>query len=65
MRRVSIDYIFEISIGYNYVQLHPTSRKLCTIVLLWDKYEYNILPMDLNNSPDIFPKIKWISYIQI
>ena len=40
--------------GYYHSQLHPNSRKLCTIVLPWGKYEYNKLPMGLNNSPDIF-----------
>ena len=40
--------------GYYHIQLHPDSRKLCTIVLPWGKYEYNKLPVGLNNSPDIF-----------
>jgi hypothetical protein len=40
--------------GYYHIQLHPDSRKLCTIVLPWGKYEYNKLPTGLNNSPDIF-----------
>ena len=34
--------------------MHPDSRKLCTIVLPWGKYEYVKLPMGLCNSPDIF-----------
>ena len=29
---------------------------LCTIVLLWGKFEYEILPLGLCNSPDIFPE---------
>ena len=40
--------------GYYHIQLHPDSRKLCTIVLPWGKYEYIKLPMGLCNSPDIF-----------
>ena len=32
----------------------PKSRKLCTIVLPWGKFEYQKLPMGLCNSPDIF-----------
>ena len=40
--------------GYYNIELHPDSRKLCTIVLPWGKYEYNQLPMGLCNSPDIF-----------
>ena len=34
--------------------MNPASRKLCTIVLPWGKYEYQRLPMGLCNSPDIF-----------
>ena len=44
----------DLSMGYYHIQLHPDSRKLCTIVLPWGKYEYVKLPMGLCNSPDIF-----------
>ena len=40
--------------GYYHIKLRPFSRKLCTIVLPWGKYEYQKLPMGLCNSPDIF-----------
>ena len=40
--------------GYYHIKLCPFSRKLCTIVLPWGKYEYQKLPMGLCNSPDIF-----------
>ena len=40
--------------GYYHIKLDPQSRKLCTIVLPWGKYEYNSLPMGLCNSPDVF-----------
>ena len=40
--------------GYYHIKLSPDSRKLCTIVLPWGKYEYLRLPMGLCNSPDIF-----------
>ena len=40
--------------GYYHIQLDPTSRTLCTIVLPSGKYEYQKLPMGLCNSPDIF-----------
>jgi len=30
------------------------SKRLCTIVLPWGKFEYQKLPMGLCNSPDIF-----------
>ena len=44
----------DLNMGYYHIQLHPDSRKLCTIVLPWGKYEYVKLPMGLCNSPDIF-----------
>ena len=37
-----------------HITLCPISRKLCTIVLPWGKFEYQKLPMGLCNSPDIF-----------
>ena len=40
--------------GYYHIELCPNSKKLCTIVLPWGKYEYQKLPMGLCNSPDIF-----------
>ena len=39
---------------YYHIKLCPFSRKLCTIILPWGKYEYQKLPMGLCNSPDIF-----------
>ena len=36
------------------LKLCPFSRKPCTIVLPWNKYEYQKLPMGLCNSPDMF-----------
>ena len=32
----------------------PFSKRLCTIITPWGKYEYQHLPMGLCNSPDIF-----------
>jgi len=40
--------------GYYHIELSPFSKKLCTIVMPWGKYEYQRLPMGLCNSPDIF-----------
>ena len=40
--------------GYYHIELDTISRKLCTIVLPWGKYQYQNLPMGLCNSPDIF-----------
>jgi hypothetical protein len=44
----------DLNMGYYHIKLDPQSRKLCTIVLPWGKYEYDSLPMGLNNSPDVF-----------
>ena len=40
--------------GYYHIKLCPQSKRLCTIILPWGKYEYQKLPMGLCNSPDIF-----------
>jgi len=40
--------------GYYHIELSPISKEMCTIVLPWDKYEYQKLPIGLCNSPDIF-----------
>ena len=44
----------DLNMGYYHIELSPNSRKLCTIVLPWGKFEYLKLPMGLCNSPDIF-----------
>ena len=44
----------DLNMGYYHIELTPYSKKLCTIVLPWGKYEYQRLPMGLCNSPDIF-----------
>ena len=31
---------FDLNMGYYHIKLCPLSRKLCTIVLPWGKYEY-------------------------
>jgi hypothetical protein len=43
-----------LNMGYYHIELSPHSKRLCTIVLPWGKYEYQRLPMGLCNSPDIF-----------
>ena len=43
----------DLSMGYYHITLCPKSWKLCTIVLSWAKFEYQILPMGSCNSPDI------------
>ncbi len=44
----------DLNMGYYHIELCPASKKICTIVLPWGKYEYQVLPMGLLNSPDIF-----------
>jgi Reverse transcriptase (RNA-dependent DNA polymerase)/RNase H-like domain found in reverse transcriptase len=44
----------DLNMGYYHIELSPESKRLCTIVLPWGKYEYQRLPMGLCNSPDIF-----------
>ena len=44
----------DLNMGYYHIELSPHSKRLCTIVLPWGKYEYQRLPMGLSNSPDIF-----------
>jgi len=44
----------DLNMGFYHIKLDASSRRLCTIMLPWGKYEYNALPMGLCNSPDIF-----------
>ena len=44
----------DLNMGYYHMVLTPFSRRLCTIVLPWGKYEYCRLPMGLCISPDVF-----------
>ena len=44
----------DLNMGYYHIELTPNSKRLCTIVLPFGKYEYQRLPMGLCNSPDIF-----------
>ena len=40
--------------GYYHIELSPFSRKLCIILLPWDKYKYQKISIGLCNSPDVF-----------
>jgi hypothetical protein len=40
--------------GYYTIRLDPDASKICTIIFLWGKYSYKILPMGIAGSPDIF-----------
>ncbi len=44
----------DLNMGYYHIRLDAASRKLCTLVFPWGKYEMQALPMGLSNSPDIF-----------
>jgi Reverse transcriptase (RNA-dependent DNA polymerase) len=44
----------DLNMGYYHVRLDAASKKLCTLVFLWGKFEMQCLPMGLSNSPDIF-----------
>ena len=44
----------DLNMGYYHIELSDKSKKFCTIVTQWGKYEYQRLPMGLCNSPDIF-----------
>ena len=44
----------DLNMGYYHIELTPFSKRLCTIVLPWGKYEYQRTPMGLCNSPDVF-----------
>ena len=44
----------DLNMGYYHIELSPDSKKLCTLVFPFGKYEMQRLPMGLCNSPDIF-----------
>jgi putative transposase len=44
----------DLNMGYYHIELSPSSKCLCTIVMPFGKYKYQCLPMGLCNSPDIF-----------
>ena len=53
-----------LNMGYYHIELTPFSKRLCTIVTPWGKYEYQCLPMGLHNSPNNF-KSTCLSSFQI
>ena len=44
----------DLNMGYYHIELSPSSKHLCAIVMPFGKYEYQHLPMGQCNSPDIF-----------
>ena len=39
----------DLNMAYYRIELNPDSKRLCTVVLPWGKYEYQRLPMGLCN----------------
>ena len=44
----------DLNMGHCHVELHPESKKLCTLAFLWRKHKMQVLPMGLCNGPDVF-----------
>jgi hypothetical protein len=44
----------DLDMGYYHLELSAKSQELCTMVLLFGKYECQCIAMGLGNSPDIF-----------
>ena len=44
----------DLNMGYYHIELSPDSKRLCTVVFPFGKYEMQRLPMGLCNSPDLF-----------
>ena len=47
----------DLNMGYYHSELSPRAKQLCTVLLLWVKYEYQKIRMGDFNSPDIFQEI--------
>ena len=48
-----------------HIELMPFSKRLCTIVMPWGKYEYQHLPMGLCNSPNIFQECMFELFLDL
>ena len=44
----------DLNMGHYHIELSPNSKRLCTLVFPFGKFEMQRLPMGLCNSPDIF-----------
>jgi len=47
----------DLSMGYYHVPLDEAAQRLCTTLLPWGKYQYQVLPVGITNSPDIFQNV--------
>jgi hypothetical protein len=45
----------DLNMGYYHIKLSPDSKKLCTLITPFGKYEMQKLPMGLCNSNKKFP----------
>ena len=43
-----------LNMGYYHIRISKQSSNICTIILLWENYRYNRLPMGVINSLEIF-----------
>ena len=44
----------DLNIGYYNIQLSDKASNLCTIIIPWGEYYNKLLPIVIDNSPDIF-----------
>ena len=44
----------DLNMGYYHIRLSENANNLYTIIILWQKYQYKLLPMGVSNSPYIF-----------
>ena len=47
----------DLHMRYYHIKLSPGSKHIYNTVLLWGKYEYQALPMEVNNIPYIFQEM--------
>ena len=44
----------DLIMGYYHVRLTKKASCLCSVIIMWGKYQYKRLTMEVANSPDIF-----------
>ena len=48
------DKSLDLSMVYYHIRLSEKASNLCTIIILWGKYHYKYLPIEIANSTGIF-----------
>ena len=43
----------DLNMGYYHIRIREQASNICTIILLWGKYNYKRLQMGVCNSPEI------------